>query len=102
MTPAVAGQRVAMATKWLKSSSSRSVVLRASSSQAHGVTWKVKMLYDGDCPLCMREVNMLVRARRRVCVCPTSGLDLLTYLSTVAEEAGREPRQYLLRRHRER
>lgn len=21
--------------------------------------WKVKMLYDGDCPLCMREVNML-------------------------------------------
>ncbi|KAL8217562.1 hypothetical protein R6Q57_020935 [Mikania cordata] len=22
-------------------------------------TWKVKMLYDGDCPLCMREVNML-------------------------------------------
>ncbi|OAY73207.1 Uncharacterized protein, mitochondrial [Ananas comosus] len=22
-------------------------------------TWKIKMLYDGDCPLCMREVNML-------------------------------------------
>ncbi|KAJ4785599.1 hypothetical protein LUZ62_036845 [Rhynchospora pubera] len=22
-------------------------------------SWKVKMLYDGDCPLCMREVNML-------------------------------------------
>lgn len=21
--------------------------------------WEVKMLYDGDCPLCMREVNML-------------------------------------------
>ncbi|XP_019055085.1 PREDICTED: DEAD-box ATP-dependent RNA helicase 22 isoform X2 [Nelumbo nucifera] len=21
--------------------------------------WKIKMLYDGDCPLCMREVNML-------------------------------------------
>lgn len=21
--------------------------------------WKVKMLYDGDCPLCMREVNIL-------------------------------------------
>ncbi|XP_047312030.1 uncharacterized protein At5g50100, chloroplastic [Impatiens glandulifera] len=21
--------------------------------------WKVKMLYDGECPLCMREVNML-------------------------------------------
>lgn len=23
--------------------------------------WDVKMLYDGDCPLCMREVNMLKR-----------------------------------------
>ncbi|XP_011620917.1 uncharacterized protein At5g50100, mitochondrial isoform X3 [Amborella trichopoda] len=21
--------------------------------------WKIKMLYDGECPLCMREVNML-------------------------------------------
>lgn len=21
--------------------------------------WKIKMLYDGDCPLCMREVNLL-------------------------------------------
>lgn len=63
MTPVVSGQRVALATnRWLKSSSSRSVVSRASSSQAPAVTWKVKMLYDGDCPLCMREVNMLVRA----------------------------------------
>lgn len=24
-----------------------------------GQSWKIKMLYDGDCPLCMREVNML-------------------------------------------
>ncbi|EPS58403.1 hypothetical protein M569_16411, partial [Genlisea aurea] len=23
--------------------------------------WKIKMLYDGECPLCMREVNMLRR-----------------------------------------
>ncbi|KAL0026234.1 hypothetical protein WJX77_004344 [Trebouxia sp. C0004] len=22
-------------------------------------SWEIKMLYDGDCPLCMREVNML-------------------------------------------
>lgn len=22
--------------------------------------WKIKMLYDGDCPLCMREVGLLV------------------------------------------
>ena len=24
-------------------------------------SWEIKMLYDGDCPLCMREVNMLKR-----------------------------------------
>ncbi len=24
-------------------------------------TWKIKLLYDGDCPLCMREVNFLVK-----------------------------------------
>lgn len=23
--------------------------------------WEIRMLYDGDCPLCMREVNMLRR-----------------------------------------
>ena len=23
--------------------------------------WEIRMLYDGDCPLCMREVNMLKR-----------------------------------------
>ncbi|KAK8916311.1 hypothetical protein KSP39_PZI023161 [Platanthera zijinensis] len=28
-------------------------------------TWKVKMLYDGECPLCMREVKML-RERNKV------------------------------------
>ncbi|XP_022135551.1 uncharacterized protein At5g50100, mitochondrial [Momordica charantia] len=28
-------------------------------------TWKIKMLYDGDCPLCMREVNMLRERNRR-------------------------------------
>ncbi|XP_059640856.1 uncharacterized protein At5g50100, chloroplastic [Cornus florida] len=27
--------------------------------------WKVKMLYDGDCPLCMREVNMLRERNKR-------------------------------------
>lgn len=26
-----------------------------------GKTWDVKMLFDGECPLCMREVNMLKR-----------------------------------------
>ncbi|KAF3437089.1 hypothetical protein FNV43_RR19842 [Rhamnella rubrinervis] len=28
-------------------------------------TWKIKMLYDGDCPLCMREVNMLRERNER-------------------------------------
>ncbi|KAM0942677.1 putative DCC1-like thiol-disulfide oxidoreductase family [Dioscorea sansibarensis] len=27
-------------------------------------TWKIKMLYDGECPLCMREVNMLKERNR--------------------------------------
>ena len=32
-----------------------------SQSTAEGLqgNWDIKMLYDGDCPLCMREVNML-------------------------------------------
>lgn len=30
------------------------------STQAPG--WKIKLLYDGDCPLCMREVNFLSKA----------------------------------------
>ena len=24
-------------------------------------TWKIKLLYDGECPLCLREVNFLLR-----------------------------------------
>ncbi|XP_071710540.1 uncharacterized protein At5g50100, chloroplastic-like [Rutidosis leptorrhynchoides] len=27
--------------------------------------WKVKMLYDGDCPLCMHEVNMLKKRDKK-------------------------------------
>ncbi|GER27100.1 PBng143 [Striga asiatica] len=27
--------------------------------------WKIKMLYDGDCPLCMKEVNMLRERNER-------------------------------------
>ncbi|EOA14049.1 hypothetical protein CARUB_v10027185mg [Capsella rubella] len=27
--------------------------------------WKIKMLYDGDCPLCMREVNMLLERNEK-------------------------------------
>ncbi|KZV39686.1 hypothetical protein F511_22711 [Dorcoceras hygrometricum] len=26
--------------------------------------WKIKMLYDGECPLCMREVNMLLERNK--------------------------------------
>jgi len=37
-------------------------VYSSSTSQVEeNPTWKVKMLYDGDCPLCLREVNMLRR-----------------------------------------
>jgi predicted DCC family thiol-disulfide oxidoreductase YuxK len=27
--------------------------------QSHSSSWKIKLLYDGDCPLCLREVNFL-------------------------------------------
>ncbi|MCL7024780.1 hypothetical protein MKW94_027109 [Papaver nudicaule] len=29
-----------------------------------GNNWKIKMLYDGDCPLCMKEVNMLTERNK--------------------------------------
>ncbi|MBF2066622.1 MAG: DUF393 domain-containing protein [Calothrix sp. C42_A2020_038] len=29
------------------------------SQSASSPTWKIKLLYDGECPLCMREVNFL-------------------------------------------
>ncbi|KAL2340864.1 hypothetical protein Fmac_008804 [Flemingia macrophylla] len=35
------------------------VELPLSKKHQNQVDWKIKMLYDGDCPLCMREVNML-------------------------------------------
>ena len=33
--------------------------LENSSSNKHN--WKIKLLYDGECPLCVREVNFLTR-----------------------------------------
>jgi predicted DCC family thiol-disulfide oxidoreductase YuxK len=30
-----------------------------SASNANEENWQIKLLYDGDCPLCMREVNFL-------------------------------------------
>ncbi|MDJ0637082.1 MAG: DUF393 domain-containing protein [Xenococcaceae cyanobacterium MO_188.B29] len=37
--------------------SSPSQIDRSSESQ----TWKIKLLYDGECPLCLREVNFLLK-----------------------------------------
>ncbi|MEL6158803.1 MAG: DCC1-like thiol-disulfide oxidoreductase family protein [Cyanobacteria bacterium J06623_5] len=31
----------------------------SSTPEARGSHWKVNLLYDGDCPLCLREVNFL-------------------------------------------
>ena len=33
--------------------------------QTDNGAWDVKLLFDGDCPLCMREVRLLERANRR-------------------------------------
>ncbi|MBW4658189.1 MAG: DUF393 domain-containing protein [Drouetiella hepatica Uher 2000/2452] len=36
------------------------MTLSETSSQAPAIaSWKIKLLYDGECPLCMREVNFL-------------------------------------------
>jgi predicted DCC family thiol-disulfide oxidoreductase YuxK len=29
------------------------------SAQSSSLSWKIKLLYDGECPLCLREVNFL-------------------------------------------
>ncbi|PSC73939.1 thiol-disulfide oxidoreductase [Micractinium conductrix] len=42
----------------------------SSSSSNSQPSWRIEMLYDGDCPLCMREVEMLQRrdaAAGRIC-----------------------------------
>jgi predicted DCC family thiol-disulfide oxidoreductase YuxK len=33
--------------------------LNSSSNNSFQESWKIKLLYDGDCPLCLREVNFL-------------------------------------------
>jgi predicted DCC family thiol-disulfide oxidoreductase YuxK len=44
-----------------------SAVAKESSDRAEGdlpsrkPTWKIKLLYDGECPLCVREVNFLTK-----------------------------------------
>ncbi|KAL2515801.1 Uncharacterized protein Fot_29772 [Forsythia ovata] len=35
------------------------VVSKKQKGEESSQNWKIKMLYDGECPLCMREVNML-------------------------------------------
>ncbi|KAL3818637.1 hypothetical protein ACJIZ3_004542 [Penstemon smallii] len=35
------------------------VAQKKKENEQESENWKVKMLYDGDCPLCMREVDML-------------------------------------------
>ena len=29
--------------------------------QSESIPWKIKLLYDGECPLCVREVNFLLK-----------------------------------------
>lgn len=35
--------------------------IRSSSDPSTDGAWQIKLLYDGDCPLCLREVNFLKR-----------------------------------------
>ena len=38
-----------------------SAVTDKSDRSSAAPTWKIKMLYDGECPLCVREVNFLTK-----------------------------------------
>ena len=33
--------------------------IQSSRSEENTPSWKIKLLYDGECPLCLREVNFL-------------------------------------------
>lgn len=35
------------------------ITAASSPEGSNATTWKIKLLYDGDCPLCLREVNFL-------------------------------------------
>lgn len=37
---------------------------KSSDNQSEKTSWKVKLLYDGECPLCVREVNFLTKKDR--------------------------------------
>lgn len=49
----------------------------SSTSTESASTWKIKLLYDGECPLCVREVNFL---RRR-----DAGRGLVAFVDIAAE-----------------
>jgi predicted DCC family thiol-disulfide oxidoreductase YuxK len=38
-----------------------SVATKSGDSQLAKPTWKIKLLYDGECPLCVREVDFLTK-----------------------------------------
>ncbi|KAL6973283.1 hypothetical protein U1Q18_027463 [Sarracenia purpurea var. burkii] len=42
-----------------------SVAPRKDDEEQSSGNWKIKMLFDGECPLCMREVNMLRERNKR-------------------------------------
>lgn len=42
-------------------SKSQSPELTEAKTQAPSTSWQIKLLYDGECPLCLREVNFLQR-----------------------------------------
>lgn len=55
--------------------------------------WEIKVLYDGDCPLCRREISMLQRRNRRGRLAlediATPGFDPSRYGLTQEEAMGR-------------
>lgn len=42
---------------------------KSQTNESESSNWKVKMLYDGDCPLCMREVCLYLFSPVQVFTC---------------------------------
>ncbi|CBI15080.3 hypothetical protein AAG906_001574 [Vitis piasezkii] len=55
--PTVAGLRYPI--RAIHGATAEAVAPKKAGEEKSYQDWKIKMLYDGECPLCMREVNML-------------------------------------------
>ncbi|CAI5467372.1 unnamed protein product [Closterium sp. Yama58-4] len=56
---ALAGSTGRRLRRFSRAAAQASPVQAATADESEGDTWQLKLLYDGDCPICMREVDFL-------------------------------------------